>query len=165
MIQIVRAERRPEQALEQVQVFVRRPRGADARHRVRVRRRRIFERLCRRAERVIPCHFAKLGRIPLLRLFDPVAGIDPILFELALVAGPFFVHVLVQPGVYPHQLAVAGLNRDVAADAAHRADRVCRLELPRTRREPICAGSQRPDRTQLNRVAAEFRLKAFHGER
>ena len=164
MVDIVRTEHATEQPLKQIQIFVRRSRRTNSRHTVRVCRGGFLKSDCRSLHRIIPGYAAKLRRIALERLFDPIRAVDPVLLELAFVTSPLFVDVFIQPRIHAHQLTVSGLNCDIAADAAHGADGILRCKLPGPSGKAISTRSQRPYRAKLDCVATELRLEPFRRE-
>src|SRR5581483_1165805 len=83
---------------------------------------------------------------------------DVVVAELALVARPLLIHVLVQAGVDALQGVQAIVYLDVAAVGAFRADGTLRMQVPGPCLEAIRAGEQRADRAEFDDVAAELAL-------
>src|SRR5581483_9748191 len=143
-----------EQLLEQVVVFVRAALPADAAD-IGACRAQLFGQqvVCLR-----PLDGDPLAVLLEQRLGQAMLGGDVVVAELALVARPLLIHVLVQAGVDALQGVQAIVYLDVAAVGAFRADGTLRMQVPGPCLEAIRAGEQRADRAEFDDVAAELAL-------
>src|SRR5579871_1998653 len=141
-----------EQLLEEEIIFIRAALAADAAH-VRSRRLQLFD------QDIIgfrPLHLCPLAVALEHRLRQACLRRDVIVAELALIAGPLLVDLLVEAGIDALQLVQAIIYLDIAAVGAFRADRALGVQVPRARFEAIGAREKRPDRAELDDVAAEL---------
>ena len=94
---------------------------------------------------------------------DPSGGVGMAIREPAFVADPRVVHVGVLPGEHAHDLAATDIDADVAPRAAVLAHGIAGGEVERSGDEPVRRRGERPDRADLDRVAAEGRAEVLPG--
>src|SRR5712691_8220660 len=85
--------------------------------------------------------------------------------EATPIAQPARVDRWIGPRNEAQHILGTAVHFDVAADCAAAADRRCADQVPRPRLEAVLATGQRPDRTQLDRVAGEDRVVRLAGQR
>lgn len=79
--------------------------------------------------------------------------------KACLVVDPLLVHVVVGAGKHAHDLEVARVDADIAANAVEHVNRLGLLELPRTAVERAGARGERTDGAEVNNVTRHLRVE------
>src|SRR5439155_27386050 len=106
-------------------------------------------------ERLVPARRAQLTARANQRLDDPLAGLDHLEAEAALVAQPAVVDRDVVPRQDPLDPLVPDRELDVALARAQGAHGPRVLDVPGTGAEPVGLGGQGADGAELDDVAVE----------
>src|SRR5690606_6802215 len=87
-----------------------------------------------------------------------VFGVEAVIGEAIAIGDPAFVDVFVLEGHDTLDTVEFDLGNEVRAKAVVRTDGTATRQFPRPRRHLVGLGQQRPNRTEVDHVAGEFRL-------
>src|SRR5436190_13090466 len=150
-LDVRRSERAAKNALDQVALLVRRGAADDRRGPIAC----LAQPGARRRERLVPARRAQLTARANQRLDDPLARLDHLEAEAALVTQPAVVDLDVVPCQHSLDPLVPDRELDVALARAQGAYGPRVLDVPGTGAEPVGLRGQGADGAELDDVAVE----------